>query len=83
MDTTLPDDPQIALDLDPVDRWSIFSRLQELSVPCECGCNRPLKVAATSPTAVLQIWSAVRSTTLSRDAAIATLETCWNLTIPA
>ncbi len=82
MDTTLPD-PKVALDLDPVDRWQVFARLQDLSVPCECTCHHPLRVEATSPTAVLQIWSVVRSTTLPRHSMIAALENCWNIAVTA
>jgi len=80
MDMTLPEQ-KIVLHLDPVDRWTVFARLQELSVPCECACGQPLRVEATSPTAVLQIWSVVRHSSLSREAAIAVLETCWNMVV--
>lgn len=80
MEMTLPD-PTVALTLDPVDRWTIYSRLQDLAVPCACDCGQPLRVAATSPTTVLQIWSVVRSVTLPRAAAIAALETCWKMTV--
>ncbi|NEQ43713.1 MAG: hypothetical protein F6K00_09215 [Leptolyngbya sp. SIOISBB] len=76
-------DSKVALDLDPIDRWSIFARLQDLSVPCECVSGQPLQVSAASPTAVLHIWTVVRRTQLSRAAAIATLETCWNMTVTA
>lgn len=82
MDKLLPEQ-KTSLALDPVDRWNVFTRLQELSVPCECACGQPLRVDAASPTAVLQIWSVVRSATLPRDAAIAALETCWNMTVTA
>jgi len=80
MEMTSPD-PTVPLTLDPVDRWTIYSRLQDLSVPCDCDCGQPLRVAATSPTAVLQIWSVVRSVTMPREAAIAALETCWKITV--
>ncbi len=82
MDMTCSDS-KISLALDPVDRWSIFARLQDLSVPCECTCGQPLQVSAVSPTAVLHIWTVVRSTQMPRDAAISALETCWNMTVTA
>lgn len=83
MDATLPNDQLTAINLDSVDRWTVFSRLQELSVPCECTCGHPLKVTADSPTAVLQIWSVVRNATHSRAALVETLESCWNMAVTA
>jgi len=82
MDMTLPEE-KTALDLDPLDRWNVFARLQELSVPCECACGQPLRVEATSPTAVLQIWSVVRCATWSREVAVEALETCWKMAVTA
>lgn len=82
MDMTLPEE-KTALDLDPVDRWNVFARLQELSVPCECACGQPLRVDAVSPTAVAQIWSVVRCVTGSREAAVEALENCWKMVVTA
>jgi hypothetical protein len=76
--TPLAPAPNIPLDLDPIDRWTVYHRLQELSIPCQCCCGEPLKVAIASPTTVLQVWGVIRRVTSSREAAIAALETCWN-----
>jgi hypothetical protein len=75
-----PLDPElrITLDLDSIDRWAAFARLQELSIDCACNCGQPLQVTVTTPAAAIQIWSVARSITASREAAIASLEHCWN-----
>lgn len=75
---TLESEPQTPLELDPIDRWNVYNRLQELSIPCQCRCGSPLKVAVDSPTAALQVWSVVRRLTTSRTVAIDALENCWN-----
>lgn len=67
----------ISLELDPLDRWNAFNRLQELSVPCHCACGKPLSVEVTTPTAALQVWSVVRRLTQGRQEAIEILENCW------
>ncbi|MEL6398823.1 MAG: Asr1405/Asl0597 family protein [Cyanobacteria bacterium J06626_4] len=74
---TLDSDATILHNLDPIDRWNVFHRLQELSVPCHCTAGQPLTVTIDSPATALQVWSVIRRLTLSRSAAIASLETCW------
>ena len=74
---TLHTDPKTALELDPIERWNVFSRLRELSIPCDCGYGQPLQVEVVGPTAALQIWSVVRRLTSSREAAVEALENCW------
>lgn len=65
------------LNLDPIARWNVFKRLQELAIPCECALGQPLRVAIASPAAALQVWSVVQHHTRPRAQAIATLEHCW------
>lgn len=79
MDILESDSPSslITLDLDPIDRWNVFNRLQELSIPCYCACGKPLQVTIAGPTHALQVWSVVKRLTLSRKATIEMLETCW------
>jgi hypothetical protein len=73
----LKTEPKTALELDPIERWNVFNRLQELSIACECVYGQPLQVEVTGPTTVLQVWSVVRRLTSSREAAIDALENCW------
>ena len=74
---SLESDPAIVLDLDPIERWNVFNRLQDLSIPCQCRCGEPLRVEIASPAVALQVWSVVRRLTLSRDDTVAALEHCW------
>jgi hypothetical protein len=74
---TLDSDPQTPLEIDLIERWNVYRRLQELSIPCQCSCGQPLKVEVASPTAALQVWSVIRRFTSSREIAIDALENCW------
>ncbi|MGB3311247.1 MAG: Asr1405/Asl0597 family protein [Nodosilinea sp.] len=65
------------VELDRVDRWNVYSRLQELDLACECGCDRPLSVAIDTPAAALQVWSVVQAITLSKLSLTDHLERCW------
>jgi hypothetical protein len=62
-----------------VDRWSVYQRLQQLHIDCQCGCNQPLEVKFNSPTEILQMWSVIRQQTACRNELIAWLEYCWQL----
>ncbi|PSN13609.1 hypothetical protein C7271_22390 [filamentous cyanobacterium CCP5] len=64
-------------DLNPIDRWNVFNRLQELAIPCRCATGRPLQVILATPTEALLVWSVVRSWTQSRAELAAHLEGCW------
>ncbi|MBD2363178.1 hypothetical protein H6G36_18630 [Anabaena minutissima FACHB-250] len=57
-----------------LDRWQIYQRLQELDVPCWCEANQPLKVEISSPVAAIQLWSVIRQFTASRQDLISTLK---------
>ncbi|MEH2080916.1 MAG: Asr1405/Asl0597 family protein [Nostoc sp.] len=60
-----------------VDRWQVYQRLEELDIPCSCAANQPLKVEISNLTAAVQLWSVVRRFTASRQDQIWTLECCW------
>lgn len=61
------------------DRWAIYRRLQELQIPCHCKTDRPLQVAIHSPTAAIQLWSAVRQIATPRCELARWLNDCWHL----
>ena len=65
------------VELDRVNRWTVYRRLQELELVCECGCDRPLAVAIDTPAAALQVWSVVQSITLAKPSLADHLERCW------
>ncbi|MGF1458615.1 MAG: Asr1405/Asl0597 family protein [Leptolyngbyaceae cyanobacterium] len=75
MNTQVPEQ-KFTMELDTCDRWSVFQRLQELSIPCQCAYGQPLQVEATTPTAVMQIWSVAQHWTRPLEATVAMLENC-------
>ena len=64
------------------DRWSVYHRLQELEIPCQCAMEKPLTVQVTNPTASLQIWSVLRQIEASRQELVQQLESCWQISVP-
>lgn len=45
MKSSPPSQPIIhAISIKNTERWSIYRRLQELEIPCQCATNRPLSV---------------------------------------
>lgn len=60
-----------------LDRWQVYQRLQELDIPCWCEANEPLKVEITSPLAAIQLWSVMQQLTASRQALISLLKLNW------
>ena len=58
-------------------RWEVFRRLKALGIECQCSTNEPLLVYLHSPTTVIQIWSVLRQTGVSRLELIDWLENCW------
>ena len=64
-------------DVDAIDRWTVYHRLQQLSIPCRCDRGQPLQVQANNATAAIQIWSAIKQVTASRQDCLVWLERCW------
>jgi len=65
--------------IDPIDRWSVFYRLQQLSIPCRCDRGQPLQVQVNGTTAAIQLWSAIKQVTASRKEHLEWLERCWEV----
>ncbi|AFY50595.1 hypothetical protein Nos7524_4867 [Nostoc sp. PCC 7524] len=65
-----------------IDRWQVYQRLQELEIPCCCETNQPLSVEISSPTAAAQLWSVMRQFTASRQDLIWTLKSSWQTRYP-
>lgn len=59
------------------DRWSVYRRLQELEIPCECAVNQPLSVEIHTVMAALQFRSVVQQFTATRRELIHWLDDCW------
>ncbi|MBP0016148.1 MAG: hypothetical protein J7647_01170 [Cyanobacteria bacterium SBLK] len=65
------------LGIDKADRWSIYHRLQELEIPCNCDIEKPLEARIATPTAALQLWCIARRYRSSRHQLLDFLEDCW------
>lgn len=66
-----------AVEINRVDRWQVYHRLQELEIPCSCETNQPLTVEVNSVTTAVQLWSVVRQLTAPRQDLIQNLKQCW------
>lgn len=62
-----------------VDRWQMYQRLQELEIPCWCETNQPLTVEIDNFQTAIQLWSVMRQFTVSRQELIRTLEASWKI----
>ncbi|WP_204104790.1 MULTISPECIES: Asr1405/Asl0597 family protein [Spirulina sp. CCY15215] len=71
------------LAIEQTDRWSIYHRLQELGIPCNCAIAQPLEARIDSPTAALQLWSIAHRYRASRNELLDFLEDCWQTRICA
>lgn len=69
--------PSIIIDTDRVGQWNVYGRLQQLSIPCSCACNQPLKVSVRTASDAILLWSVIQGCTVSRRVAVERLETCW------
>ncbi|MBW4647365.1 MAG: hypothetical protein KME06_01490 [Kastovskya adunca ATA6-11-RM4] len=65
------------IEVDWVDRWQVYRRLQELSISCQCGSNQPLTVQIDDVKTAVQVWSVVRQITVPRWGLVGWLERCW------
>jgi len=69
--------PITTLHLDGVERWNVFRRLRELSIPCHCSYGHPLEVRVETVAAAIQVWSVVQQCFSPRSTLIDRLERCW------
>lgn len=63
--------------LDRVERWNVYYRLQDLAIPCTCRQGQPLQVQIPTATAAIQFWSVIQNFTAPRQVAVDRLEHCW------
>ena len=61
------------------ERWSIYHRLQELDIPCNCSTNQPLQVELNNPSAIAQLCCVFKQSTASRSELIDWLDNCWEI----
>jgi len=58
-------------------RWSVFRRLKELSIDCQCSTNEPLLVHLDSLTTLIQVRSVLSQFSASRQDLIDQLDRSW------
>ncbi len=63
------------------DRWSVYHRLQDLTISCNCPSNRPLVAKIDTATSAIQLWSVVKRVTGNRSELIEWLKRCWEIPV--
>ena len=82
MKTRLSFQPLVhSLEIKNTQRWSIYHRLQELEIPCQCSTDRPLQVELNHPGAIAQLCFVVKQLTAPRNELIDWLNNCWQVEI--
>ncbi|BAY26593.1 hypothetical protein NIES2100_64090 [Calothrix sp. NIES-2100] len=62
------------------DRWRIYSRLQELMIPCSCLADGSLRVQVDSLQTAILVRSTLMQFFASRQQLLDWLEHCWHYT---
>jgi hypothetical protein len=65
-----------------IDRWSVYKRLQELEIPCCCAAQQPLRANINNCRDAIQLISVMKQLTASRQELIHNLERCWQQPSP-
>lgn len=68
---------QVCPQIQGVQRWNVYHRLQQLEIPCHCRPHHPLQVQIDTPTAAIQLWSVLQQLTANRQSHIQRLQRCW------
>jgi hypothetical protein len=68
---------QSAIEIDSDRRWSLYNRLQDLGIPCECKAYQPLRIQLETVNTAIQFWQVFHHFHSSRQDRIARLEICW------
>lgn len=67
------------VDVSRIDRWQIYHRLQELTIPCWCLEDGSLSVEIKDSIAALLVRSVVHQFVASRQELLKWLENCWQI----
>ncbi|MDX2096289.1 MAG: hypothetical protein SFW36_00815 [Leptolyngbyaceae cyanobacterium bins.59] len=63
------------------DRWRVYHRLQELTIPCACLSDGSLRVEVNHGIALILVWSALQQFTSTRQELVDWLDRCWSTTV--
>ncbi|MCU0569572.1 MAG: hypothetical protein MUF49_23720 [Oculatellaceae cyanobacterium Prado106] len=64
------------VDVPQIDRWQVYSRLQELQISCNCPSDGTLRVEVDHAIAILLVRSTVQQFTAPRQELVNWLERC-------
>lgn len=67
------------VDVSRIDRWHIYHRLQELTIPCWCLEDGSLKVEVNDSITAILVRSVVHQIVASRQELLKWLENCWQI----
>jgi hypothetical protein len=67
------------VDVSRIDRWCVYHRLQELTIPCWCLEDGSLSVEVKDSSAALLVRSVVHQFVASRQELLKWLENCWQI----
>lgn len=63
--------------IDRIERWYVYSRLQQLAVPCSCKIGQSLQVEVETAGSAIQLWCVIQQVTAPRPVLVNRLERCW------
>ncbi|NJK49544.1 hypothetical protein HC931_16545 [Candidatus Gracilibacteria bacterium] len=69
----------VTVDVSRIDRWHIYHRLQELTIPCWCLEDGSLRVEVNDSIAAILVRSVVHQIVASRPDLLKWLESCWQI----
>lgn len=61
------------------ERWSVYYRLRELQIPCQCSTDKPLQVQLDNTKTAIQLWSVAKQFNASRQELVDWLNCCWQI----
>jgi hypothetical protein len=67
------------IEIDRLERWQVYYRLQELGISCQYSSDRSLTVQLHNVKDAIQIWSVVRQLSASRQQLREWLKQCWQI----
>lgn len=72
---------QSAIEINSDRRWSMYNRLRDLGITCECKAYQPLRIQLETVNAAIQFWQVFHRFHGSRPERIKRLEVCWQMPV--
>lgn len=82
MNPSFPVEPIVyCVEIEGTERWSIYRRLQELEISCQCSANNSLRIEIHNELEIVQLGCVIKQSTASRIELIDWLESCWQIAV--